>query len=102
MRVAIPHSLGREEVRRRLSANSHTLADNIPGGMAQVETGWPSEDRMTLSVAAMGQLVTGHVDIEDTQVVLQVVLPPALSFLTPIIESAVQAKGQDLLAPPKD
>ena len=35
MEVAIPHNLGREEVRNRLRTRSHTLADGIPGGMAR-------------------------------------------------------------------
>jgi hypothetical protein len=101
MEVAIPHSLGRDEVRRRLQANSHRLADGIPGGMAEVTTSWPSVDRMDMAIAAMGQALVGHIDIGDSQVVLNVDLPPALGFLKPIVESAVRQQGQQLLAPPK-
>ena len=35
MRVAIPHGLGREEVRRRMHARVGELAGFIPGGMAR-------------------------------------------------------------------
>ena len=42
MQVPIPHQLGRDEARRRLRENGHKMADNFPGGMAQVETSWPS------------------------------------------------------------
>ena len=100
MEVAIPHQLGREEARRRLRSNSHSLADSFPGGMAQVETGWPSEDRMALSISAMGQTVAGQIDIEDAQVVLKVELPPALGFVKPIVGAAIRQQGQKLLAPP--
>jgi hypothetical protein len=100
MQVAIPHQLGREEVRRRLRANSHRIADGIPGGMAQVTTDWPSEDRMRLSISAMGQVVDGHIDIEDTQVIFQATLPPALGFLQPIVEGAIRQQAPRLLAPP--
>lgn len=100
MEVPIPHSLGRDEVRRRLRDNSHRMADAIPGGMAQVTTGWPNEDRMTLDVAAMGQTLVGHIDIHDSQVVLHMDLPPALGFLQPIVEGAIRQQGQKLLAPP--
>ena len=99
MRVPIPHSLPKEEVRRRLRERSHELADHIPGGMAEVETGWPSEDRMTLSVGAMGQTVAGYVEIEDTRVVVDLTLPAALSFFEPIVKGALQQKGQKLLGP---
>ena len=65
MEVAIPHALGRDEVRNRLRSRSHMIADGIPGGMAQVETAWASEDRMTLDISAMGQVLTGLLDMED-------------------------------------
>jgi len=55
MEVAIPHQLGRDEVRSRMRARSHMIADGIPGGMAQVNTGWPTEDRMKQGRFLRGQ-----------------------------------------------
>jgi len=100
MQVPIPHQLGREEARRRLRENSHKMADSFPGGMAKVETSWPSEDRMALAIQAMGQAVVGHIDVEERQVVLTVDLPPALGFIEPIIAGAIKQSGQKMLAPP--
>ena len=100
MQVAIPHSLGREETRRRLQANSHKLAESFPGGMAEVQTSWPNEDRMAMAIQALGQAVTGHIDIEDHQVLLTVVLPPALGFIEPLVANAIRQQGQKMLAPP--
>ncbi len=100
MEVAIPHALGREEARRRLQANSHTMADALPGGMAQVNWRWPTEDRMEMAINAMGQTLAGHIDVGDTQVVLSIDLPPALGFIEPIVEGAIRQQGQKLLAPP--
>jgi hypothetical protein len=100
MQVPIPHNLGREEARRRLHANSHRMAEGFPAGMAQMETSWPSEDRMALSIEAMGQAVVGHIDVGDTQVVLTVDLPPALSFIEPLVAGAIKQSGQKMLAPP--
>ena len=102
MQVPIPHNLGREEARRRMQANSHRMGEGIPGGMAQGETSWPSEDRMALSIQAMGQAVVGHIDVEDTQVVLNVDLPPALGFIEPLVAGAIKQSGQKMLAPPTD
>lgn len=101
MRVAIPHSLGREEARRRLRERSHEIADHIPGGMAQVTTNWTGEDRLHLAVGAMGHTVDADVDVEENQVIFQVTLPPSLGFFRPIIEAAVRSKGTKLLAPPE-
>jgi len=100
MEVAIPHNLGRDEVRNRLRSRSHMIGEGIPGGMADVRTAWPSDDRMTLDIAAMGQVLTGHIDVEDSQVVLHMELPPALGFLKPIVEGAIRQQGQKLLAGP--
>ncbi len=102
MEVAIPHQLGREEVRRRLQSSSHEIADAIPGGMADVQTSWPSEDRMAMAITAMGQMMSGHIDIEDDQVLFHMEMPPALSFLKPIVEGAIRQGAQKMLEPPKD
>lgn len=98
MRVPIAHDLPKEEVRRRLRDRSHEIASFVPGGMAEVTTGWPDEDRMTLGVRAMGQGIDGEVIIEDRQVIFVVDLPPALSFVEPMVAGAIRDKGQKLLA----
>jgi hypothetical protein len=97
MRVPIAHDLPKEEVRRRLRERSHEIADFIPGGMAEVQTGWPDEDHMSLGVRAMGQGIDGQVVIEETQVVFEINLPPALSFVEPIVSGAIRDQGQKLL-----
>ncbi len=98
MRVPIAHDLPREEVRRRLRERSHEIANFIPGGLADVTTGWPDEDHMTLAVRAMGQGIDGQVVIEENQVVFEVNFPPALSFVEPMVAGAIRDKGQKLLA----
>ena len=102
MRVAIPHNLGREEARRRLKTRGHEMAEQIPSGLAKVTTGWPNDDQMTITVEAMGQAMGGLVDIEDSQVVFEVELPGALSFVEPLMAGAIRDKGQKLLEAPKD
>ena len=97
MRVAIPHTLGKAEVRQRLKSRTHEIADFIPGGLADVTTDWPSEDQLDLNVRAMGQGIDGTIVIEEGQVVFTVNLPPALSFVEPMIKGAIEAKGRKLL-----
>jgi hypothetical protein len=101
MRVAIPHNLGREEARRRLKERGHEVADQVSGSLAKVTTGWQGDDRMTITVETMGQAMGGLVDIEDTQVVFEVELPGALSFVEPMMAGAIRQQGQKLLGPPK-
>lgn len=97
MRVAVPHSLPKAEVRRRLDEKQDSIASFIPGGMADVETSWASEDRMIMTIRAMGQALTGNVDVEDQAVVFTIDLPPALSFVEPMIQGALEEKGRKLL-----
>ena len=98
MRVAVPHSLEKSEVHRRLDSRKDEIVNFVPGGMADVETTWAGEERLLMVVRAMGQELKGHIDIEDTQVVFDIDLPPALSFVEPMISGAIQDKGRKLLA----
>ncbi len=95
--IDIPHTLGRAEVRRRLSSRIGELPQHIPGGVAQVSSAWPSEDRMTVHVVAMGQSANATIDIEDRIVRVQLVLPPILSFMSGPISAAIQHSGRELL-----
>ena len=97
MRVAIPHALDKSEVRRRLDSRTPELANHIPGGFAQVDHEWLGEDRMRLSVGAMGQFVTALLEVEERQVVVNIELPPQLGFFGGIIEQAVRSRGTKLL-----
>lgn len=100
MRVEIPHNLDKATARERLRTNSHKISEQFPGGMAQVTTSWPNQDTMAMHVQAMGQELMGHVELEEGKIVFNVVLPPALSFIEPIISGAIKQSGQKLIAPP--
>lgn len=97
MRVPIPHQLGKDEVRRRLKSREHEIAGFVPGGMAEVATAWPDDDTMHLTVKAMGQGINGQIIIEDAQVIFEVNLPPALSFVEPMVANAIRSKGHKML-----
>ncbi len=101
MEIAIPHTLGREEARRRMRSNSANIGSAVPGGMAEVTASWPSDDRMALGITAMGQTMEGFVDIEDDRLLFTLELPFMLSFAEPMVASLIRDQGQHLLAPPK-
>jgi len=100
MEIAIPHTLGSEEARRRMRANSATIGDSVPGGMAEVTASWPSDDRMVLSISAMGQSMEGAVAIEEDRLLFTLELPFMLSFAEPMVANMVRDQGQHLLALP--
>lgn len=93
--VDLPHSLGKEEARRRIANNVHKLHEHIPGG-AQVQSGWTG-DQLNLDIQAMGQSVNAAIDVEDSKVRLRVLLPPMLGMFSGMIQAALQRKGGVLL-----
>jgi len=97
MRVAIPHTLDKAEVRRRLTARTPELASHIPGGIAKVDSEWLGEDRMRLSVGAMGAAVTALLEVEERQVIVNIELPPQLAFFGGVVENAIRQQGTKLL-----
>jgi putative polyhydroxyalkanoate system protein len=93
--VTLPHKLGRAEARQRIAAGIDKLSAYVPGG-ADVSSHWQG-DRLTLDVRAMGQAVTGLIDVEDHQVRLEFTLPPMLSLFTQKIRDFLSRKGGEML-----
>ena len=98
MRVALPHTLAHEELRRRFHARSDELKSLFPAGLAQVTQQWRDQDHLDMEITAMGQRVTGLVELREAAVVVTVDLPPALGFVERIIESTIREKTQKLLS----
>jgi len=94
--VELPHKLGKDEARRRIADNVHKLAEHIPGGSAEVKSGWDG-DTLNLQVAAMGATVDARVEVEETKVRCRIVLPGMLAFFAGPIEALLNAKGSELL-----
>ncbi len=93
--VDLPHSLGKDEARRRIANNIHKLESHIPGG-AQVQSGWAG-DQLNLEVRALGDSVNATIDVQDTKVHLKVLLPGLLGMFSGAIQAALQKKGGLLL-----
>ena len=100
MRVAVPHNLPKDEVHRRMKASTHQIADHIPGGIAQVDTSWANDTCMNIAVTAMGQQLRGTVTIEDRELVIDMDLPLALSFVEPIVAGAIRTQSAKMLEGP--
>jgi hypothetical protein len=97
VRIAIPHNIGKDEARRRVRERSGEIANFIPG-FASVATTWLDEDRMNLTVGAMGQQLSGAIEVGERDVAFTVDLPAALSFVEPMIRSQIEAKARKLLS----
>ena len=93
--VDLPHSLGKDEARRRIANNIHKLTEHIPGG-AIVESGWAG-DQLNLRISALGDSVQSTIDVEETKVHVKMLLPGLLGVFAGPIQAALQKKGKLLL-----
>ena len=81
----------------RLAANTHKLADHIPGKVADVTTEWQN-DVLRVAVSAMGQQVVARCTVEETLVRADIELPFLLSMFEAPIKAALESQGPKLLA----
>jgi putative polyhydroxyalkanoate system protein len=93
--VDLPHSLGKDEARRRIANNVHRLEEHIPGG-AHVQSGWTG-DQLNLRVHALGDSVESTIDVEETKVRVKVLLPGMLGMFAGAITAVLRSKGDLLL-----
>ncbi|WP_425995711.1 polyhydroxyalkanoic acid system family protein [Caulobacter sp. DWR1-3-2b1] len=95
--ITIPHQLGAVEARRRIETGFAQLAGQIPGGSpSQVHQSWAG-DTMTFSAVAMGQTISGTMDVLGDMVKLDIVLPGMLGMIANKIKDQLQKRGQLLL-----
>jgi hypothetical protein len=95
--ISIPHQLGRAEARRRLEAGFANIVRQLPGSGGTCSERWDG-DRLTFGVTAMGQTVTGVVDVLDAAVTIQIELPGVFGMIASGLKDRLQKAGQLLLA----
>jgi hypothetical protein len=93
--VSIPHRLGREEAVRRLKTGLTRAATSVP--MLQVDEERWDGDRMVFRVRALGQTASGHLDVADDHVRLEVTLPWLLQRFAEVAQVAIRNRGNLLL-----
>jgi Putative polyhydroxyalkanoic acid system protein (PHA_gran_rgn) len=93
--VSIPHRLGREEATRRLKAGLTRAASNIP--VLKVDEERWKDNRMVFRVRALGQAASGHIDVADDHVRLEVSLPWLLQRFAEVAQVAIRNRANLLL-----
>ena len=93
--VDLPHRLGAEEAKRRLSTNMGSLTGHLPAG-AQVASAWEG-NRLKLDVGVLGQQISAGIDVQESLIRVTVLLPPALAFFGKAIEAGLRKGGSKML-----
>jgi len=94
--VSIPHQLGRAEARRRIEDGFSDFSRHLGGTAGALSKSWAG-DRLNFSLQAMGQAVTGFLDVAEDAVRVEVVLPGFLAMVAGKIKGTLQKEGQLLL-----
>ena len=96
--VSIPHQLGRTEARRRIETGFAQITHLLPGAAgARCNERWDG-DRLSFGVTAMGQTISGVVDVLDAAVTIEIELPGVLGMIASGLKDRLQKAGQLLLA----
>jgi hypothetical protein len=90
--VSIAHRLNRFEARRRIETGFAKILRQVPGSGGTCSERWDG-DRLIFEVGAMGQTVSGVVDVLDDAVTMEIELPGMLGLL----KNRLQSAGQLLL-----
>ena len=94
--VMIPHSLGKDEAIRRLKAGIANLHEQFGDKLTRIEDTWTG-DHLDFRVSALGQGVTGALDVTNDQVRLELQLPWVLAVFAEKAKGLIQKQGMLML-----
>jgi putative polyhydroxyalkanoate system protein len=97
--VNIPHSLGKDEARRRIQEGFGRMRQQMAsglGGMAAFQDRWEG-DRLHFEGGALGQKITGRVEVLADSVQIQLDLPAMLAAIADRVIGTLKHEGQKLL-----
>jgi hypothetical protein len=96
--VNVPHNLGREEARRRIENGFGQLQQQLTGGMGMVscQQRWEA-NRLHFEASALGQKMSGRLDVKDDALSIEVDLPEILAALADRIAGKLKETSGKLL-----
>jgi hypothetical protein len=94
--INIPHELGRAEARRRIDEGFERFSHQMGGVAGAVTKSWDG-DRLAYQLTAMGQSISGTIEVMETVVKLEVLLPNLLGMIAGKLKGRLQKEGQLLL-----
>lgn len=98
--ISIPHNLGKEQARSQIALGFSGISKQFTGGMLsmiQMTERWEG-DRLHFEGGALGQKVTGRLDVLADSIQIQVDLPEFLIAIADKVMAGVKVQTQKLLA----
>lgn len=94
--VTIPHQLGRQGAKNRLTTGLADARTQLSGKFASIEETW-TDDRLDFRLVAMGQTVAGRIDVYEDSVRVEVDLPWMLAALANKVTGRIEKQGALML-----
>ena len=94
--ITIPHKLTQDQARTRLQSGIIDLKGKYGDKVANMQEDW-NGNNMAFRLSAMGQAITGRVDVQPDAVKLDVDLPWMLAMLAGKFKPQVEQEARKML-----
>jgi predicted metal-dependent hydrolase len=96
--LTFPHSLPKQEARNRVETALSQMGQQLTQvKVVQFRQNWQG-DRLTFLARLVGQEISGHVDVLEQTVTVEVALPAILWLVANAVRHRLQSEGRKLLA----
>jgi hypothetical protein len=90
--VRVPHSLERDEVRRRLDTALVRARDEYAAVVGDIEASWEGEDRLSVLLTVSGMKFDGTVDITIEELVVALEVPGMAALFSRRIREGIEER----------
>jgi uncharacterized protein YpmS len=94
--VEVPHQFTKEEAKSRIQDGMSQVRAQLSAFVTSIEDRW-TEDQMDFRLIAVGQTVTGRIEVFDNSVRIEVHLPWILSVLGERIRGRIRQQATLML-----
>ncbi|MFM8291339.1 MAG: polyhydroxyalkanoic acid system family protein [Planctomycetia bacterium] len=97
LEVRVPHSVGRDEARRRLDAAIVRARDEYADKVGEIEASWEGEDLLRLQLSVLGMPIGSEVDVREEELIVRVEVPGMAGLFAGRIKEGIQERLGGLL-----
>lgn len=99
--VRVPHSLGRDEVKRRLDAAVVRARDEFGEKIGDLNASWEGDDRLRLLLSVMGMQIDSEVEIQASELLVRLQIPGMAGLFAGQIKQGIEERLGGLLGSQK-
>jgi len=96
--ITVPHRLTQAEVRTRIAKGIMDAQRDHAGKFSKLEHNW-KDNHLDFDLGILGQSVSGAVDVNPSDVVVNITLPWMLAAFADKIKPQIKAQADKLLTP---